>query len=240
VQAFDPEPGVPTSGVLTLGHPPGSRHALSRGLGRLRLGQRWLSRCWGARAGAWLARGYGLTFVVLAAYTARPYPELSRAVLRLSLVTLSWCAGLGALSLAGPGPERHLEEARGLLATRAIDAARLRAERPLVFVLWTLEKLAVLALCVVLAYVLATADAGQTARALGLAVGALAYMTALGLGLGAAAWGCERLGGARGRGLFIGVILLPELISPAWPELPTIVSFYAHLLDACLGLGLRS
>jgi hypothetical protein len=240
VQAFDPEPGGATSGALTLGPAPWSQRELRRGLARLHLGQRWLSRCWGARAGAWLARGYGLTFAVLAAYTARPFPELSRAVLRLSLVTLSWCAGLAALSLAGPGPERHLEEARGLLATRGVPAARLRAERPLMFVLWTIEKLAVIALCVVLAYVLATTDLRHTVRSFGLAIGALAYMTALGLGLGIVAWGCERLGGARGRALFIAVVLLPELVSPAWPELPTIVSSYGHLLDVCLRLGPRS
>jgi hypothetical protein len=240
VQVFEPEPGSAASGALAFGRARFTREELARAFARLRLAQRWLGRCWGARAGAWLARGYGLTFVVLAAYTARPYPELSRAVLRLALVTFSWCAGLAAVSLAGPGPEQHLAEARGLLASRAIDLDSLRAQRPLVLLLWALQKLGLLALCVVLAYLLGTADAWSTARLFGLAIGALVYLTALGLGLGAVAWCCERLGGGRGRALFIGVVLLPELVSPAWPDLPTLVAFYARLLDACLGLGLRS
>jgi hypothetical protein len=85
-----------------------------------------------------------------------------------------------------------------------------------------------------------TADAWNTARLFGLALGALVYLTALGLGLGAVAWCCERIDAARGRALFVAVVLLPELVSPAFPELPTLVSFYARLLDLGLGLGLHS
>jgi hypothetical protein len=39
--------------------------------------------------------------------------------------------------------------------------------------------------------------------------------------------------------LLLGVVLLPELISPAWPELPTLIGSYGELLNLCLGLRPR-
>ena len=56
-------------------------------------------------------------------------------------------------------------------------------------------------------------------------------------GLGLVAFLCERLGSGRGQSLLISAVLLPEMIAPAWPELPTLATTYGHWLDLCLGLG---
>ena len=238
MQALDPQPG---GDAARLGLAPfGAAEELGRRLGRLRLGQRWLGRCFGARVGAWLARANGLGFSLMALYLARPLPEARGAILRLALVNLSWCAGLAALSLAGTGSEKGLREGRGLLENRGVSPERTRAERPAVLTLWTVQTLGLPTLLVVAACLAAAPDALHAAHALGLALGSLAYLGALGLGLGLLATLCQRLGAARGQSLLLGIVILPELIAPAWPELPTVISAYAQVLDVCLGLGLPS
>jgi hypothetical protein len=240
VQVLDPQPereaGVRAQRVPAAGL---AGRQLQRSLGRLRVGARFLDACLGARSGAWLARTLGLGFAVTALSLARPLPDATLALLRMSLVALSWCVGLPALSLAGPTLEQSLVSGRGLLASRGIDLEAMRADRPLLLALWTLRKVAVVALLVLAACAVATSDPWRSARLLGLAGGALVYLTALGAGLGVVAGLCHALGGARGKGLLLGVVLLPELVAPAWPELPTLVGSYAALLDLCLGLGPR-
>src|SRR5690606_7348631 len=99
------------------------------------------------------------------------------------------------------------------------------------------RKLAPLALLVLAACAVVSDDAAHSARLPALAGGALVYLAALGAGLGAVAHVCHEIGGARGRAWLAGVVLLPELVAPAWPELPTLVKSYGALLDLCLGLG---
>jgi hypothetical protein len=69
-----------------------------------------------------------------------------------------------------------------------------------------------------------------------LGAGALLYVVLLGAGLALLAELCHALGRTRGQALFWGLILLPPLLSPAWPELPSVSSGYSRLLDRCLGL----
>jgi hypothetical protein len=211
--------------------------AWSRRFGRLQVAERWLAQCRCARVGAWFARACGLGFAMMALSAARPMPETSVALLRLALMTLSWCVGLAALSLAGPALERWFVGARGLLENHGIQPAVLRAERPLMLVYWCVRKLGVLVGLVLVACLVGTRDPGQSAHLLALGAGALVYLAALGGGLGVIAHLCERLGGSRGQSLLFGVLLVPELISPAWPELPTVIASYSKLLDLCLGLG---
>jgi hypothetical protein len=211
--------------------------ALNRRLGRLQVAERWLGQCLGARAGAWLARALGFGFAMTALSAARPLPEASTAVLRLALIPLSWCVGLAALSLAGPALERWLSAGRGLLGNRGIRLEELRAERPLLLAYWAVRKLGVLVGLVLVACIVGTRDPSQSGHLLALAAGSLAYLAALGGGLGLIALLCGRFGGARGRSLLLGVLFVPELVSPAWPELPTVIGGYASLLDICLGLG---
>lgn len=167
-------------------------------------------------------------------------PEAGVALLRLSLVALSWCMGLAALSLAGPALDRWLAGARGLLENHGLQPAALRAERPLLLIFWGLRKLALPVGLVVAACLVGSRDPGQSARLLALGGGALLYLAALGGGLGVLAHLCERLGSGRGQSLLLGVLLIPELVAPAWPELPTVVASFSSLLDICLGLGSRS
>jgi hypothetical protein len=242
VQLLDPKPGgeAPAPALAGPGRELSWQHSwqqLRRWFGRLRVAGRWLDHCLGARAGAWIARSVGLGFAVTALSLARPLPDAAIAFVRLSLVALSWCAGLAALSLAGPTLERSLATGRGLFENRGIPLAALRAERPLLLVRWTLRKLGVLVLLVLAACALATDDPWRASRLLELAAGAAVYLAALGAGLGAVAHVCHELGGERARAWLVGVVLLPELIAPAWPELPTLVHSYASLLNLCLGLG---
>jgi len=238
VVALDPQPDGDTARARALTPllvPP--RAQLQRWLGRLHVGRRWLDRCFAARASAWLARANGLGFGLMALSTTRPLPEARSAVLRLALVAFSWSAGLAALSLAGPGPERWLTEGRALLDSRGVGVERFRAERPFVLARWCLERLGPPLLLVIAGCLVGSPEPLRTLESVGLAAGALLYVTSLGLGLGVVAHLCERLGAGRGQSFFLGVVLLPELIAPAWPELPTLASSYGHWLDACLGLG---
>lgn len=240
VQALDPQPRSDAIALTPVrSGPPLARDELARRLGRLRVSGRWLDQCLGARAGAWLARTLGLAFAVTALTLARPLPDAAVAVLRLSLVALSWCVALPALSLAGPALERSLADGRGLFESRGIALGSLRAERPLLLLRWALRQLGVLVALVLAACVVSTDEAWRASRLLALAVGAGVYLVALGAGAGVIAHGCHELGKARGRALLTGVVLVPELLAPAWPELPTLVRSYAALLDACLGLGVR-
>jgi hypothetical protein len=201
------------------------------------VGGRWLDQCLGARAGAWFARTIGLGFAVTALSLARPLPDAAIAFVRLALVALSWCAGLAALSLAGPALERSLDAGRGLFESRGIPLAAVRAERTFWLVRWTLRQLVVLVLLVIAACAVATDDPVHTGRLLGLALGSSVYLVVLGAALGAVAHVCHELGGERGRAWLLGVVLLPELVAPAWPELPTLARSLAALLNLCLGLG---
>jgi hypothetical protein len=239
VVALDPQPGADVVGAHALvPFPSGFRRAaLARWLGQLHVGRRWLDRCFGARAGAWLARANGLGFAVMALLTSRPLPEARSAVLRLALVAFSWSAGLAALSLAGAGPERWLSEGRALLAGRGIHDERFRVQRPLVLARWCLERLGPPVLLVVAGCLAGSPTSWRAIESLGLGLGALCYVTTLGLGLGLVAYLCERLGSGRGQSLLISVLLLPEVIAPAWPELPTLTRAFGHWLDLCLGLG---
>lgn len=237
--ALDPQPGADVV-VARASSPPafGSwKAALARQLGQLHVGRRWLDRGLGARAGTWLARANGFGFGVMALVTSRPLPEARSAVLRLALIAFSWSAGLAALSLAGAGPERWQAEGRGLLEARGVRDDRFRAQRAFVLARWCLERLGPPLLLVVAGCLAGSPVPWRAAESIGLGLGALCYVTTLGLGLGVVAFLCERLGSGRGQSLLISAVLLPELIAPAWPELPTLTNAYGRWLDLCLGLG---
>ncbi len=241
VPAFEPQPGAsgPMSSSARAGG--GAGDALldaRRRLARLRVAQQALEQCLGARSAVWLARAAALGFAIAAFYAARPLPETHGALVHLALVTFSWCAGLAALSAAGPAPARLLEAGRGLLLNRGVPLSAVRAEQPLALSLWVLRRIGVLALLIISLALVATPEPLHAAHLLGLGLGALIYLGALGLGLGLLAQLCHVVGAAHGQALLLGVVLIPELLSPAWPGLPTLASSYAGVLDACLQIGL--
>ena len=211
------------------------RLARRRRLATLRIFQRALGQCFGARVGLWLARSAGVAFVLVALYTSAFAAEALDAVLRLTLLALSLCAGLGALSAAGPGPERILESGRGLLETRAVSLAQVQADRLQGVALWIVRQIGSVVLVVALACVALTPEPRSLWHGLTLAAGALGYVMLLAAGLALLAELCHTLGRSRGQTLFWGLILLPQLLSPAWPELPSVSSGYVRLMDRCLG-----
>jgi hypothetical protein len=203
----------------------------------LRVGQRNLDDCLGARAGAWLARALGLGFAVATVFAARPLPGALEALLRLGLVMLSWCAGLAALSAAGPTSARALETGRGLLRARGVPLARVRREQPLALALWIFKHVGSVGLLLVGVCLAVTPEPWRAAYFLRLGVGTALYFVALGVGLGVLAQVSSAIGGSRGRALLAVLVFVPELVSPAWPELHTVPSTYARLLDVCSTLG---
>jgi hypothetical protein len=202
----------------------------------LRISQRALGQCFGAKSGVWLTRTAGLSFVIAIAYAAQPLPDALDALLRMLLVSASWCIGLGALSAAGPAPDRILQDGRGLLECRGVSLEQLQRERPLAVGLWVVRQAGAVTLLGLAAALALTREPALAAHLLGLVWGAAAYLLLLGGGLGLLAQLCHRLGRSRGQLLFLGVVLLPQLLAPAWPELPTLASGYGRLLDGCLGL----
>ena len=214
--------------------------AFRRWRARLRFGQRALDPCLGARSCLWLSRAACLGLGVAILYSARPLPGTLDAFVRLALVTFSWCAGLAALSAAGRSHDQVLEAGRGLLLSRGIPLARVRAERPLAVAMWILRHVGLLALLLVALSMSLTPEPWRVARLMGLAFGTGVYLVALGVGLGVLAQLCHVLGRARGQILLLGLICVPELIAPAWPELPTIASSYGHLLEQCTSFGFQS
>jgi hypothetical protein len=210
--------------------------AFRRWLARLRVSQRALDDCLGARAGAWLARAVGVGISIALVVGARPVPGALDALVRIGLVSLSWCAGLAALSAAGPLPARALEAGRGLLRCRGIPLTRMRSEEPLALALWTSRHVGAVGLFVMAVAVAVTPEWRQAVFLLRMALGVAMYFAALGLGLGVLARLSHVLAGSRGRSLLVGLIFIPELVSPAWPELHTIPSTYDRLLDAWTGV----
>jgi hypothetical protein len=142
--------------------------------------------------------------------------------------------------MAGAALERSLEAGRGVMESRGIALATVRQDRPLVLALWSLQKLAPPCALVLAACAVANSEPWRATQLVALAGGALVYIAALGAGLGAIAHVCHALGGARAQALLLFTLLVPELLSPAWPELPTVARAYSRLLDVCLGLGVRS
>ncbi len=231
-------PESPNTGV-PLGPPregQGWRAELHRQRALLRIRSRLLGQCTGARFGVWLARLNAFSFFLAAVYAARSLPVAIEAIARLSLIGLSWCAGLAALSAAGPGPERLLLAGRGLFATRAIGSAEAGVERPLTLAFWICRHIGVLALIVLVPPAVLANSPGALVASLQYALGSAVYVLGLAVGLGGLASACRALGQSNGQVHLLAVMGLPELLAPAFPELPTVGKFYGHLLDACLRL----
>jgi hypothetical protein len=211
-----------------------------RQLATLRIVQRALGQCWGARACLWLSRLVAVSFVLAALYVSRLAPTATSAILRMALLALSACAELAAFSAAGPAPDRFLDAGRGLLAARAVPVEQLRGARPLAVALWIMRHVGFAALLIAIACLGLVSEPRGAAHALALAAGALGYVVLLAGGLALLAQLCHVLGRARGQLLFLGLVFLPPLLSPAWPELPTVEAGYQRLLDRCLDVEVRS
>ena len=178
--------------------------------------------------------------MLAALYVSGLAPAASDAILRMALIALSACAELAAFSAAGPAPDRILDAGRGLLETRAVPLEQLRSARPLAVALWIVRHVGFAALIVAIACLGLASEPRQAARALALAAGAAGYVVLLAGGLALLAQLCHVLGRARGQALFLGLVLLPPLLTPAWPELPTVEAGYQLLLDRCLDVEVKS
>ena len=237
------EPLAPPSRLGASSQPPAqlpshlqARAEWRRWLATLMIAQHALGRCLAARIGLWLARSVAVGFVVAGLYVAGLAPDAVDAVLRMALVALSWCAGLAALSAAGPAVDRALEGGRGLLETRGVELGTVRRQRLLAVAVWLLRRIGLPALLVAAACVALERAPGGVGAALSLVLGTACYVLLLAAGLAVLAELCRVIGRSRGQLLFLALAFLPQLFAPAWPELPTVISGYDRLLDRCLRL----
>jgi hypothetical protein len=227
--SHDPQPALTPAGAGSGMRPLDWRQQLAT----LRVGQRMFGQCLGARACAWLTRTVTVAFAWGLLYPAFFLPLSRDAFLRGALIAFSACAGLAALSAAGSGPDRLLDAGRGLLENRGLALARFERERPLVVGLWIVQELGVL-LAVLVGAGLVGARGPQILHWLGLGLGALLYLIALGVGLALLGQLAHLLGRARGQALLLALVCVPQLLAPAWPGLPTVASSYGTLLNLCL------
>ena len=106
--------------------------------------------------------------------------------------------------------------------------------------LWILRHVGFSALIVAIACLGLASEPRHAAHAVAVAAGAASYVVLLAGGLALLAHVCHVLGRARGQALFLGLVLLPPLLTPAWPELPTLEGGYQRLLDRCLDVEVKS
>jgi hypothetical protein len=227
-------PTAPGTGRAPAG--PGEDRAveLRRWLATLRVNQRILGQCFGARSCAWLSRAAALGFAITAIYATRPLPGTLDSIVRLSLVSLSWCAGLAALSGAGLAPSRAIDAGRGLFLARGVSPERIQARQHVAVAVWIWRHVGLMALVVMAVCAGLTPEPHRAARLASLALGGCVYLLVLGVTLGILSHLCHAAGRSRGQLLLVGLVLVPEILAPAWPTLPTVSSNYGHLLDACL------
>jgi hypothetical protein len=213
-----------------------SREA-QRWLASVRLAERALAQCLGARASVWLSRSVALSFALTLVWFVRDMADLLDSILRIALIALSWCAGLAAFSAAGPAPERSLSAAQGLYRSRGFSLDTARRERVFATAWWIARQTGALALLLVILSAGLAPDRGSALHLLALVFGVAVYVLALAFGLALLAHACVSLSAERGQALFIALIWLPETLSVAYPELTGVVSTYGHLLQRCLGAG---
>lgn len=167
------------------------------------------------------------------AATGRSGVGVAQPLLRLGLLSLSVCAALGALSAAGSAADARLDQVRRLLASRGVRTHRAAAWRGASLGFWIWLKLGPPALLLVLAGVVARPLAG-----VGLAVGVVVYLLGLAVALGTLLELAVSLGERRrGRLVLCLLLLVPEVLAPAWPALPTPSGVMIGLLDGCLRLS---
>ena len=202
------------------------------------LAERALSESFGARAAIWLARSFTLGYGIALLLAARPAPGSVHPLLHLALASLSLCAGLAALSAAGDGLRARLDRASGLLRSRGLVAGDALGLRAVAVACWVPRRLTPLALLLAGIWLVFGRPPDSGMRALTMGAGLALYLALLALALGCLVQLAAMLGGERrGRLALLLLVGLPELLAPAWPELPTVLGALGALLDRCLDPG---
>jgi hypothetical protein len=125
-----------------------------------------------------------------------------------------------------------------LLRSRGLDAGYVLGLRAVALAWWVPRRLTPLALLLAGVWLVFGRHPDSGMRALGLGAGLALYLALLALALGCLVQLAAMLGGERrGRLALVLLVGLPELLAPAWPELPTVLGSLGALLDRCLDPG---
>jgi hypothetical protein len=187
-------------------------------------------------SGAVIFLGYAASMLVLATSEAGAVADVLvvRALGWLSLLAGGAAALSAARDLAGLDAHQGI---LALLAQRGWSAASVEPARTAAAAYRISLVVAAPAMLLALLAVALSPGVAQIAPRLLSCVAVAAYSALLGVTLALLArWACA-LSPRHGRSIFLGFVLVPELVGGVLGEVPSIPGFFARLLDATLKIG---
>lgn len=193
-------------------------------------------RLWGLRLGRLYSFGVGLSYAALVFLGPDSLPAATKLWAR-ALVTASWVAGVGALSLATDlGARDATQGLTGLARLRGFGETQLESARMVAGALRLSTTVLVPGLILALATLLRFRTLHGTAVALGLALATLPYAALVGTSLAALGRACSGWLPGRGRLLLLALVLGPWLLgSGLGMPVPNLPSIFAWLLSHLAG-----
>ena len=198
----------------------------------VRLCQQAQRTLWGLRLGRLYGFGIGLTYAVLM-LVGPPTPLTATKLWARALVTASWVAGVGALSLATELAARDATQGiTGLARLRGFGEAELERARTLAGALRLTTTVATPGLMFALASLISFRTLHGTLVSLALALFTLPYAALVGGSLSLLARGCSSWLPGRGRLLLLVLVLGPWLLgSGLQMPLPSLPGAFGWLLE---------
>lgn len=215
---------------LTTASPSPRASALPRAL--LRLSARAQRELWGIRLTRLYAFGIGISYSALV-LTGPLSAGIAPSLWKKSLITASWVAGIGALSLARDLIERDTSQGlTGLARLRGFGARELERARVAAGAIKLASTVAIPGSMVALTALLRWRSLAGVTSALALLLFTAAYAALLGSTLSVLARGCSKALPGRGRLLLMVVVLGPWLLaSGIGVQLPSIPGGFGWLLN---------
>lgn len=200
----------------------------------VRLCQQAQRTLWGLRLGRLYGFGIGLSYAVLM-FLGPPSPATATKLWARALITASWVAGVGALSLATELAARDATQGiTGLARLRGFGEAELERARTVAGALRLTTTVATPGLMFALASLISFRTLHGTLVSLALALFTLPYAALVGGSLSLLARGCSSWLPGRGRLLLMVLVLGPWLLSSGLqvplPSLPGAFGWLLHNL----------
>ncbi|MGC4091918.1 MAG: hypothetical protein QM756_29355 [Polyangiaceae bacterium] len=209
---------------------------MSTSVALVRLQLRKLGERPGMRAARLYSLGIFLSFGLLVLLTREPGPNELTGLCVAALESASWVvAGLATWASAGPLAEEDQHDGLALLVgMHGVSPRRLAATRTFSAALRSTLSIAAPALGVAL---LGALKSGRLAWAGALAALSVAYALSLGVTLSLLARGLQQLFGGRARLALLLLLLGPELLRLAEPNMPSASALFGDALENIAALG---
>jgi hypothetical protein len=196
-------------------------------------------RYWGLRLGRLYSFGIGFSYAIMVFVGPESLPTASKLWGR-ALATVSWVAGVGALTLATDLAARDASLGlTGLARLRGFGEQQLERARAVAGALRLSTTVLVPGLMVALAVLLRFRTLHGSVVAVGLALATLAYAVLVGSTLAFLGRACSSWLPGRGRLLLLAVVLGPWLLSlglnATVPSIPGAFGWLLHVLSRGLG-----